>query len=87
MPRVNKKGASIHYRGEGDGPTLVLAHSYTNRSETWYERGYVAALKPKYRLVLIDARGQARGRVGDASTSRASPEECTAALKPAQQFG
>ena len=23
----------------------------------WYERGYVAALKPKYRLVLIDARG------------------------------
>jgi len=57
VPRVNKKGASIHYRGEGDGPTLVLAHSYTNRSETWYERGYVAALKPKYRLVLIDARG------------------------------
>ena len=32
-------------------------HGFSDSSETWYERGYVAALKPKYRLVLIDVRG------------------------------
>lgn len=57
MPRVANNGISIHYRVEGDGPPLVLLHGITDSSETWYERGYVAALKPKYRLVLIDARG------------------------------
>ena len=57
MPRVDNKGISIHYRVEGNGPPLVLGHGFTDSSDIWYERGYVAALKPKYRLVLIDARG------------------------------
>ena len=57
MPRVDNKGISIHYRVEGNGPPLVLQHGFVDSSESWYERGYVAALKPKYRLVLIDARG------------------------------
>ena len=57
MPRVDNKGVSIHYRVEGNGPPLVLAHGITDGSDVFYERGYVAALKPKYRLVLIDARG------------------------------
>ena len=57
MPRVVNKGISIHYRVEGSGPPLVLVHGITDSSETWYERGYVAALKPNYRLVVIDARG------------------------------
>jgi pimeloyl-ACP methyl ester carboxylesterase len=57
MPSVDNKGISIHYRVEGNGPPLVLVHGMTDSSETWYERGYVAALKPKYHLVLIDARG------------------------------
>jgi pimeloyl-ACP methyl ester carboxylesterase len=57
MPRVDNKGISIHYRVEGDGPPLVLGHGMTDSSDVFYERGYVAALKPKYRLVLIDARG------------------------------
>jgi pimeloyl-ACP methyl ester carboxylesterase len=57
MPRVVNKGISIHYRVEGDGPPLVLGHGITDSSNVFYERGYVAALKPKYRLVLIDARG------------------------------
>ena len=57
MPRVDNKGVSIHYRVEGNGPPLVLVHGTTDSSEVWYERGYVAALKPKYRLILIDARG------------------------------
>src|SRR5262245_62124197 len=57
MPRVANKGVSIHYRVEGDGPPLVLAHGITDRSDVFYERGYVAASKPPYRLVLIHARG------------------------------
>ena len=57
MPRVVNKGISIHYRVEGNGPPLVLGHGITDSSDVFYERGYVAALKPKYRLVLIDARG------------------------------
>ena len=57
MPRVDNKGISIHYRVEGNGPPLVLAHGFSDSSERWYEDGYVAALKPKYRLALIDTRG------------------------------
>src|SRR5262245_6388060 len=57
MPRVVNKGVSIHYRVEGNGPPVVLGHGITDSSDVFYERGYVAALKSKYRLVLIDARG------------------------------
>ena len=57
MPRVVNKGVSIHYSVEGNGPPLILQHGFSDSSETWSERGFVAALKPKYRLVLIDARG------------------------------
>ena len=57
MSRVDNKGISIHYRVEGNGPPLILQHGFSDSSEIWYEPGTVAALKPKYRLVLIDARG------------------------------
>ncbi len=60
MPHVDNKGISIHYKVEGNGPPLVLQHSLTDSSEFWYERGYVAELRPNYRLVLIDARGHGR---------------------------
>jgi len=57
MPRVVNKGVSINYRVEGSGPPIVFGHGLTSSSDVWYERGFVAALKPKYRLVLIDTRG------------------------------
>src|SRR5262245_48058076 len=57
MPRVDNRGVSIRYRVEGDGPPLVLGHGITDSGDVWYERGYVAALKSRYRLVLIDFRG------------------------------
>ena len=60
MPRVDNEGISIHYRVEGNGPPLVLLHGITDSSDIWYERGYVAALEPKYRLILVDARGHGR---------------------------
>ena len=57
MPRIINDGISIHYRFEGTGPPLILQHGFTDSSETWYEMGYVDALKANYRLILIDSRG------------------------------
>src|SRR5215472_6580275 len=58
MPYAVNQGLRIHYRTEGDGqPPLVLQHGFTDSLETWYDLGYVEALKPQYRLILIDARG------------------------------
>jgi pimeloyl-ACP methyl ester carboxylesterase len=57
MPRVLNNGISIHYTVEGDGPPVVFGHGFTDSSDVWYERGYVAGLKAKYRLVLMDTRG------------------------------
>jgi pimeloyl-ACP methyl ester carboxylesterase len=57
MPYAVNRGVRIHYRIEGDGPPLVLQHGFTDSLETWYDLGYVEALKPQYRLILIDARG------------------------------
>ena len=48
------KGVRIRYQLEGDGLPLVLQHGYGNTLESWYELGYVDALKDKYRLILID---------------------------------
>jgi pimeloyl-ACP methyl ester carboxylesterase len=57
MPYANNRGVRIHYKVEGAGPPLVLQHGFTDSLESWYERGYVAALKGDHQLVLIDARG------------------------------
>ena len=57
MPYVNNTGIQIHYEVEGTGPALVLQHGFTSCLEDWYECGYVAALRPEYQLILVDARG------------------------------
>lgn len=57
MPYTRNQGIRIHYQVEGDGPPLVLHHGFGDRIESWYELGYVEALKVDYRLILIDARG------------------------------
>lgn len=57
MPHVTNQGVRIHYRVEGVGPPLVLQHGYTHNAELWHRVGYVEALKRRYRLILIDARG------------------------------
>jgi pimeloyl-ACP methyl ester carboxylesterase len=57
MAYAVNQGVRIHYQIEGDGEPLVLQHGFTDSLETWYEQGYVEGLKPRYRLILIDARG------------------------------
>jgi pimeloyl-ACP methyl ester carboxylesterase len=57
MPYSVNQGVRIHYRTEGEGQPLVLQHGFTDSLGTWYDLGYVEALKPHHRLILIDARG------------------------------
>ena len=57
MPYVDNGGVRIHYQVEGEGPALVLQHGFSESLVDWYESGYVQALRPEYRLILIDARG------------------------------
>jgi pimeloyl-ACP methyl ester carboxylesterase len=57
MPYADNGGVRIHYQVEGEGPALVLQHGFTESVVDWYEARYVDALRPYYRLILIDARG------------------------------
>ena len=58
MPYAENAGVRIHYQiGGSSGPALVLQHGLLQSIEDWYECGYVDALKPDYRLILVDARG------------------------------
>jgi pimeloyl-ACP methyl ester carboxylesterase len=53
---VNQR-VRIHYEVEGRGLPLIIQHGYTDSIETWYELGYVEALKGIHRLILVDPRG------------------------------
>jgi pimeloyl-ACP methyl ester carboxylesterase len=57
MPFAVNQGVRIHYEVEGQGFPLIIQHGYTDSMETWYELGYVEALKGMHRLILVDARG------------------------------
>ncbi|HMQ51025.1 MAG TPA: alpha/beta fold hydrolase [Anaerolineae bacterium] len=58
MAYVYNHGIRINYQVEGEGPALVLYHGLGQDWQSWYEAGYVEALKKDYRLLLIDSRGQ-----------------------------
>ena len=57
MPYVSSQGIRIYYQTEGDGAPLVLQHGFSDSLESWYEFGYVDALKSDRQLILVDARG------------------------------
>jgi pimeloyl-ACP methyl ester carboxylesterase len=57
MAFADNKGVKIHYEVEGKGPPLVIQHGYSDSMVTWYELGYVEALKGTHQLILVDARG------------------------------
>lgn len=57
MPYATNNGVRIHYQTEGQGSPLVLYHGFSMTSEDWREYGYVAELRDRYRLILIDSRG------------------------------
>jgi pimeloyl-ACP methyl ester carboxylesterase len=57
VPYADHDGIRIHYHVEGSGPPLFLHHGFTIDLRTWYQWGYVDALKSDYRLIMIDSRG------------------------------
>ena len=58
MSYTDSNGVRIHYEVEGEGRPLIIQHGFTDSIQTWYELGYVDALKSENRLILVDARGQ-----------------------------
>src|SRR5215469_6785565 len=83
MPYAVNHGVRVHYRIEGDGPPLVFQHGFTDSLETWCEAGYVEALKPDYRLILIDARGHGasdKPHLSDAYDRERNVEDIVAVL-------
>lgn len=57
MAYATSQGLRIHYEVEGTGPPLVLQHGFSGSLQRWVRAGYVEALRARYRVVLIDARG------------------------------
>jgi pimeloyl-ACP methyl ester carboxylesterase len=60
LPFITNDGVRIHYRVDGDGEPLLLYHGLTGSGQRWRDTGYVAGLRDRYRLILIDARGHGR---------------------------
>ena len=60
MPYAANGGVRIHYAVEGGGPPLLLHWGFAGSAEDWADAGYVAALRDRYRLVMLDPRGQGR---------------------------
>jgi len=88
VPYADNQGVRIHYEVEGDdsGPPLVLQHGLTYDLDGWRERGYVAALEDRFRLILIDARGHGRSdkpHDPQAYVSAAAASDVTAVLDDA----
>jgi pimeloyl-ACP methyl ester carboxylesterase len=57
MPYAENEGIHIHYKTEGEAPPLVLQHWSLATMESWYDYGYVSALKNR---LPIDPPGCAR---------------------------
>jgi pimeloyl-ACP methyl ester carboxylesterase len=57
MPHAQSHNARIHYQVVGDGPPIVFYHAFCGSLRDWHEFGYVEQLAPRFRLLLLDARG------------------------------
>ncbi|MGD9676181.1 MAG: alpha/beta fold hydrolase, partial [Candidatus Bipolaricaulia bacterium] len=60
MPYATNGGVRIHYEVEGAGPALLLHHWTFASLDVWHELGYVDALAPDHRLLLMDSRGHGK---------------------------
>jgi pimeloyl-ACP methyl ester carboxylesterase len=75
MALVSNGNVTIHYEVAGEGEPLVLQHGFFGSIQDWYEYGYVEALKRRFQLLLIDARGHG------ASAKPHQPEEYSLYLR------
>jgi pimeloyl-ACP methyl ester carboxylesterase len=55
VPRLDRDGVKIYYEEHGRGPAILLSHGYAATCRMW--DGQIAALSPRYRVVVWDMRG------------------------------
>ena len=55
MPSATSQGIPIHYRVDGDGPPIVLLHSFLCSGAMWEPQ--IAPLAERHRVVNVDLRG------------------------------
>jgi len=55
MPTLERDGARIHYEVSGNGPAIVLGHSFLCDTHMW--DGVAPALAERYRVINVDFRG------------------------------
>jgi pimeloyl-ACP methyl ester carboxylesterase len=60
MSYANNQGVRIYYEVEGQGPLLMLAHTFRRNLNRWRQIGFADTLKNDYRLILFDARGHGK---------------------------
>jgi pimeloyl-ACP methyl ester carboxylesterase len=58
VPYVTNDDVRIRYEVVGSGPPLLLHPGFASSGEDWVEDGYVAGLQDRFRLILLDPRGQ-----------------------------
>lgn len=78
MPHATSTdGVKIFYTTIGEGEPLLLAHGVAHTWQSWQDLGYVDALKDRYRLILIDARGHGESDVPPDPDAYAIPRHVT----------
>ncbi len=53
-------GTSIFFQEVGNGPILVLHHGFLGNGADWQRCDYLEALKERFRLLIMDARGHGK---------------------------
>jgi pimeloyl-ACP methyl ester carboxylesterase len=64
MPFLSCEGRRIHYTVTGEGPPLLLAHSFLCSIAMWEPQ--IAALSAEFQVIAVDARGH--GESGEADS-------------------
>lgn len=57
MSYANNHGVRIHLEVEGEGDPILLHHGFSDSLASWAENGWLHALKGRYQVIRMDARG------------------------------
>lgn len=63
MPTLQRPGYSLHYGIEGNGPALLLLHSFLCSGAMWKEQ--VSTLAEQFRVITVDLRGHGESTGAD----------------------
>jgi pimeloyl-ACP methyl ester carboxylesterase len=55
VPSASNGAVRIHYSVDGAGPPLLLHHGFTGSSRDWETFGFVAVLRERFQVIMLDA--------------------------------